>query len=37
VTLPDVGDLLFTTPSASAVSADGLTLPARAGVLMRVA
>ena len=35
VTLPDVGSLLFTTPTAATTSADGLTLPPHAGVLMR--
>ena len=35
VTLPDVGSLLFTTPTAATTSADGLTLPPHVGVLMR--
>ena len=34
-TLPESGDLLFTTPSTASVGADGLTLPAHAGVLLR--
>jgi hypothetical protein len=37
VALPEVGCLLFTTPSAAIASVEGLTLPPHAGVLMRVA
>ena len=34
-TLPESGDLLFTTPTTASVGADGLRLPAHAGVLLR--
>jgi maltooligosyltrehalose trehalohydrolase len=34
-TLPESGDLLFTTPSAASFGAGGLTLPAHAGALLR--
>jgi maltooligosyltrehalose trehalohydrolase len=35
-TLPESGALLFTTPTAASVGADGLTLPAHAGALIRI-
>ena len=34
-TLPESGDPLFTSPSTASVGAEGLRLPARAGVLLR--
>jgi maltooligosyltrehalose trehalohydrolase len=34
--LPDSGEILFTTPTPATVDADGLTLPAHAGVLLRL-
>jgi maltooligosyltrehalose trehalohydrolase len=35
-TLPESGALLFTTPTAASVGADGLTVPAHAGALIRI-
>ncbi|HEY3531346.1 MAG TPA: malto-oligosyltrehalose trehalohydrolase [Nocardioides sp.] len=34
-TLPAAGELLFTTPTAASIDADGLTLPPHAGALLR--
>jgi maltooligosyltrehalose trehalohydrolase len=33
--LPDTGELLFTTPTAAMLDAEGLTLPPHAGVMVR--
>jgi maltooligosyltrehalose trehalohydrolase len=33
--LPESGEILFTTPTAASVGADGLSLPPHAGVLLR--
>jgi maltooligosyltrehalose trehalohydrolase len=34
--LPITGELMFTTPTEATLGSDGITLPAHAGVLMRL-